>query len=93
MMNGKFYKLPNFQHVYSYSSTSYNYCICIRLVLFADVVAGPCENGWRYFPVTNACYKLMEDELPWSAAEFKCLFQGAHHASIENAAENQFVNG
>ncbi|VDP13448.1 unnamed protein product [Heligmosomoides polygyrus] len=54
--------------------------------------ASPCPEGWRYFPVTNSCYKLLDDELPWTLAEFKCLFQGAHHASIDSAAENQFVH-
>ncbi|KAE9412768.1 hypothetical protein Angca_010084 [Angiostrongylus cantonensis] len=52
----------------------------------------PCDAGWRYFPHTKSCYKLIDEELPWSAAEYRCLFQGAHHTSIESAAENQFVH-
>lgn len=75
-------------------------CNMMRHTLLALLAAGvyvveaasPCPEGWRYFPVTNSCYKLLDDELPWTLAEFKCLFQGAHHASIDSAAENQFVH-
>ncbi|KAK6019673.1 lectin C-type domain protein [Ostertagia ostertagi] len=62
------------------------------LLALAVNARSPCSEGWRYFPVTNACYKLIDDELPWTIAEFKCLFQGAHHVSVDNAAENQFVH-
>ncbi|WKY12692.1 hypothetical protein Q1695_003916 [Nippostrongylus brasiliensis] len=60
--------------------------------VYVASAASPCPEGWRYFPVTNKCYKLLDDELPWTIAEFKCLFQGAHHVSVESAAENQFVH-
>ncbi|KHJ92804.1 hypothetical protein OESDEN_07299 [Oesophagostomum dentatum] len=68
------------------------YSLFALLAVIYVVAAGPCDPGWRYFPVTNSCYKLIEDELPWTVAEFKCLFQGAHHVSVSSAAENQFVH-
>ncbi|KAK5969217.1 hypothetical protein GCK32_013564 [Trichostrongylus colubriformis] len=60
-----------------HSLSSSNNMTTIRAVvalLLAGVYvvnAGPCAEGWRYFPVTNACYKLIDDELPWTIAEFK----------------------
>ncbi|KAK6039767.1 lectin C-type domain protein [Cooperia oncophora] len=84
------------QSMHSPSSSNNNMIIrTVVALLLAGVyavTAGPCADGWRYFPVTNTCYKLIDDELPWTIAEFKCLFQGAHHVSIESAAENKFVH-
>ncbi|RCN32366.1 lectin C-type domain protein [Ancylostoma caninum] len=67
------------------------YSLLAFLAVVAVVASSSCEPGWRYFPVTNSCYKLIDEELPWTVAEFKCLFQGAHHVSVDSAAENQFV--
>ncbi|RCN32302.1 hypothetical protein ANCCAN_21898 [Ancylostoma caninum] len=69
------------------------YSLLAFLAVVAVVASSSCEPGWRYFPVTNSCYKLIDEELPWTVAEFKCLFQGAHHVSVDSAAENQFVRG
>ncbi|CAJ0588150.1 unnamed protein product, partial [Cylicocyclus nassatus] len=66
--------------------------LCLLPVVYVTASSSPCERGWRYFPVTKSCYKLIDDELPWTVSEFKCLFQGAHHASISSAAENRFVH-
>lgn len=35
---------------------------------------------------------FFSENLPWTIAEFKCLFQGAHHVSIDSPEENQFVH-
>ncbi|PIO70280.1 lectin C-type domain protein [Teladorsagia circumcincta] len=84
------------QSMHSLSSSNNMMIRTVVALLVAGVYAvnarSPCAEGWRYFPVTNACYKLIDDELPWTIAEFKCLFQGAHHVSVDSAAENQFVH-
>lgn len=59
----------------------------------SEVSAYSCENGWRYFPGTRSCYKLINDRNPWSVAELKCLYEGAHHTSISSYEENNFVHG
>ncbi|CAI5452051.1 unnamed protein product [Caenorhabditis angaria] len=67
----------------------------ILLVAFFAISGAAQECGdssWRYFPTTNSCYKLISENLPWTIAEFKCLFQGAHHVSIDSYEENQFVH-
>lgn len=93
------------QHVFTTRLSSYRlryvdefYCSQADVFVYVEIVvsvvaSSSCEPGWRYFPVTNSCYKLIDDELPWTVAEFKCLFQGAHHVSVDSAAENQFVHG
>ncbi|CAI4227072.1 unnamed protein product [Auanema sp. JU1783] len=67
--------------------------LAIVAAAYAGVYGNPCGSGdWKYNPGTNACYKLISDILPWTVAEFKCLFQGAHHVSVHSIEENKFVN-
>ncbi|PAV76466.1 hypothetical protein WR25_11612 [Diploscapter pachys] len=71
----------------------HRYSTILLLALAAFAYGDPCGGSdWKYNPRTNACYKLLREILPWTVAEFKCLFQGAHHASIESWEENQFVS-
>ncbi|CAP29231.1 Protein CBR-CLEC-1 [Caenorhabditis briggsae] len=67
--------------------------LVVSAILIPEALADPCgDSNWRYFPQTNSCYKLIDENLPWTIAEFKCLFQGAHHVSIDSPEENQFVH-
>ncbi|GMS77901.1 hypothetical protein PENTCL1PPCAC_76, partial [Pristionchus entomophagus] len=60
--------------------------------LLIAYVSANCDPGWRYLPSTQSCYKLLDDQLPWSVSEIRCLYQGGHHPSITSYEENQFVH-
>ncbi|CAD6196409.1 unnamed protein product [Caenorhabditis auriculariae] len=94
LYNRRRWLTPNTQR--SPAPTPTHNMILSLLIFSASVLAvsaSPCpDSSWRYFPTTNSCYKLISENLPWTIAEFKCLFQGAHHVSIESQEENQFVH-
>ncbi|TKR61267.1 hypothetical protein L596_028397 [Steinernema carpocapsae] len=62
------------------------------LAFVSAAVASPCESGWRYSPHSNKCYRLYNEQIGWTKAEFKCAYQAAHHISIHSLADNQFVS-
>ncbi|KHN74613.1 Lymphocyte antigen 75 [Toxocara canis] len=57
---------------------------------FQAVVANPCEDGWRYSPHSQKCYRFFNDE-KWPSAELECLFHGAHHASVHSKEDILFL--
>uniref|UniRef100_A0A914D983 C-type lectin domain-containing protein n=1 Tax=Acrobeloides nanus TaxID=290746 RepID=A0A914D983_9BILA len=60
---------------------------------YTALAQNPCGSSeWRYSPHTGKCYRLYQEKIGWTAGEFKCYFQGAHHPSIHNPADNQFVS-
>ncbi|CAJ0925281.1 unnamed protein product, partial [Mesorhabditis belari] len=59
----------------------------------STVFAATCQPGWKHHSATNSCYKPLQGDLPWTIAEFRCLFQGSHLASITSDEENRFVHG
>ena len=68
--------------------------IVVFLCAFAALAsANPCpDETWRYSPYSHKCYKLYNQKTGWVIGEFKCAFQSAHHVSIHDPIENQFVS-
>ncbi|CAD5231498.1 unnamed protein product [Bursaphelenchus xylophilus] len=73
-------------------NTSLVLCVLALVLGYCSANTSPCPDGWRYSPFTSKCYKLFEDKTSWTTAEYKCAFQGAHHISVHDAADNQFVS-
>ena len=67
--------------------------IIASLAAFATA-QDPCGGSeWRYSPHSGNCYQLFNMQTGWTAGEFKCVFLGGHHVSVQSANDNQFIAG
>lgn len=51
-----------------------------------------CPNGWVVGPSNNYCYKAVNNATYWVDADYNCILQGGHLASVSDAFTNSFLN-
>ncbi|KAL6739969.1 hypothetical protein Aduo_013364 [Ancylostoma duodenale] len=56
-----------------------------------DSNCGRCPCTWKYFEVTDACYKRFERPRSFDDAESRCRVFGGHLTSIHSFMENDFI--
>ncbi|VDN59750.1 unnamed protein product [Dracunculus medinensis] len=56
-----------------------------------SLLADNCPDGWNYNSTFGKCYKLFAAEEKWPMSEIVCAFRGAHHVSIHNKLENNYI--
>ena len=54
------------------------------------ILGTDCEDGWKYFHGTNACYKAFNSAKTWEEAQSFCQKQVADLASVTDSETNTF---
>ncbi|KAH7703135.1 Lectin C-type domain containing protein [Aphelenchoides avenae] len=52
-----------------------------------------CPDGWRYFPISDKCYKVLHERLTFDEAKAQCNEVGGHLASVSSREEFIFTGG
>ena len=53
-----------------------------------------CPDGWDHMPVTDSCYKYIDEEMTFDAANQRCKTEGESTALLampKTEAENNFL--